>query len=74
MIASDAFTALGASGKGLLGISAGLAVYPYEAPDVATLIREADRKLMFGAKQAGKNTLFIVGTDDPTFPPNEAKP
>jgi len=27
-----------------------------------------------GAKRNGKNTLFIVGTDDPTSPPEEPKP
>jgi GGDEF domain-containing protein/DNA-binding response OmpR family regulator len=70
MIASDQFTALGPSGKGVLGISAGLVVYPYDAPDAASLIREADRALMMGAKKrTGKDSLYIVGTDDPTFPP-----
>jgi two-component system cell cycle response regulator len=65
MIASDEFTALGKSGKGVLGISAGLAVYPYEASDAATLIQEADRALMQGAKKrTGKNTIFIVGSDN----------
>ncbi len=72
LIASPAFTALGSTGKGLLGISAGLAVYPYEAIDAAGLIQEADKKLMFGAKQMGKNTLYIVGTDEPTAPPGAA--
>ena len=70
MIASDEFTALGQSGKGVLGISAGLVVYPYDAPDAAGLIREADRALMMGAKKrTGKDSLYIVGTEDPTFPP-----
>ena len=73
MLASDEFTALGAHGKGLLGISAGLAVYPYEAQDAARLIQEADRKLMFGAKQSGKNTLYIVGNEDSPFPPEGPK-
>ena len=66
LVNSDAFTALGTTGKGFLGISAGLAVYPYEAHDVNGLIKEADKKLMFGAKQSGKNTLTIVGGDEPT--------
>ncbi|HEX8912933.1 MAG TPA: GGDEF domain-containing protein, partial [Humisphaera sp.] len=42
MIQSDDFTALGTHGVGKLGISAGLAVYPYEGHDVPTLIAEAD--------------------------------
>jgi two-component system cell cycle response regulator len=64
MVNSDAFTALGSTGKGFLGISAGLAVYPYEAQDANGLIKEADKKLMFGAKQSGKNRLTIVGGGD----------
>ena len=35
-----------------------------EAHDAAGLIKEADKKLMFGAKQSGKNTLTIVGGGD----------
>jgi GGDEF domain-containing protein len=74
LIASEDFPMLGQSGKGVLGVSAGLAVFPYEAHDPETLIAEADRRLVHGAKKSGKNTLFIVGTDDPTLPPDEAKP
>jgi GGDEF domain-containing protein len=69
MVNSDAFTALGNTGKGFLGISAGLAVYPYEAQDANGLIKEADKKLMFGAKQSGKNRLTIVGGGDETARP-----
>ena len=69
LIASEDFPMLGQSGKGVLGVSAGLAVFPYEANDVETLMAEADRRLVHGAKRNGKNTLFIVGTDDPTLPP-----
>jgi len=72
LIASEDFPMLGQSGKGVLGVSAGLAVFPYEAHDVDSLIAEADRRLVHGAKKSGKNTLFIVGTDDPTLPPGEA--
>jgi len=61
MIHSDQFTALGHLGRGKLGISAGLAVYPYEGHDVATLIAEADKALMQGAKKHGKNRLSLVG-------------
>jgi PleD family two-component response regulator len=74
LIASEDFPMLGQSGKGVLGVSAGLAVFPYEASDVDGLIAEADRRLVHGAKKSGKNTLFIVGTDDPTLPPSESKP
>ena len=62
MIGSPEFTALGPTGQGKLGISAGLAVYPYEGHDVTSLIAAADDALMQGAKkQGGKNCLFIVG-------------
>jgi GGDEF domain-containing protein len=61
MIQSDQFTALGSHGVGRLGISAGLAVYPYEGHDVETLIAEADKALMQGAKRNGKNRLSLVG-------------
>src|SRR4051812_8037730 len=74
LIASEDFPMLGQSGKGVLGISAGLAVFPYEASDVDGLLAEADRRLVHGAKKSGKNTLFIVGSDDPTLPPSEARP
>jgi GGDEF domain-containing protein len=55
------FTNLGATGRGTLGISAGMAVYPYDASDAASLIKAADGVLMFGAKQSGKNSIYLVG-------------
>ncbi len=55
------FVNLGAAGRGTLGISAGMAVYPYDASDAGTLIKAADGVLMFGAKQAGKNSIYLVG-------------
>ena len=61
MIQSEQFTALGAHGQGKLGISAGLAVYPYEGHDVTTLIAEADKALMQGSKKQGKNRLSLIG-------------
>lgn len=62
LIRSPDFTALGPTGQGQLGISAGLAVYPYEGHDVTSLIAAADDALMQGAKkQGGKNCLYIVG-------------
>jgi GGDEF domain-containing protein len=63
LLADEKFPVLGPSGQGTLGISAGMAVYPYEAQDAAGLIREADNRLMHGAKKRGKNTLVIVGAD-----------
>ena len=71
LIEDEKFPVLGTSGKGVLGISAGMAVYPYEAQDAAGLIREADNRLMHGAKKRGKNSLVIVGTD---VPPAAAAP
>ena len=55
------FNDLGASGRGTLGISAGMAVFPYDAADAASLIKAADGVLMFGAKQSGKNSIYLVG-------------
>lgn len=61
MLASQDLTVLGASGKGTLTISGGLAVYPYDARDAAELIKAADEQLMFGAKKGGKNSIRLVG-------------
>ena len=69
LIEDEKFPVLGTSGKGVLGISAGMAVYPYEAQDAAGLIQEADNRLMHGAKKRGKNSLVIVGTDQPAAVP-----
>jgi GGDEF domain-containing protein len=66
LISSEEFPLLGQTGKGVLTVSAGLAVFPYEASNPTELIQEADRRLMLGAKRSGKNSVFIVGTDDPT--------
>lgn len=66
LISSEEFPLLGQTGKGVLTVSAGLAVFPYEAASAGDLIKEADKRLMLGAKRSGKNSVFIVGTDDPT--------
>lgn len=55
------FPGLGIEGKGMLTISAGLAVFPYHAGTAEELIDLADKRLMFGAKRAGKNSIFLVG-------------
>lgn len=68
LISSEEFPSLGQTGKGKLTVSAGLAVFPWDATGVDALIEEADRRLMQGAKRNGKNAIYIVGTDDPTSP------
>lgn len=71
LIASEEFPLLGQSGKGLLTVSAGLAVFPWDATEPELLIQEADRRLMMGAKRNGKNSIQIVGagqSDPPEAP------
>lgn len=63
LISSEEFPLLGQTGKGSLTVSAGLAVFPWDANSVDGLIEEADRRLMLGAKKNGKNSVYIVGTD-----------
>jgi len=64
LIASSEFSGLGPSGRGVLSISGGLAVYPYDANTPEALIAAADRALMFGAKKSGKNSIFLVGSPE----------
>ena len=73
LLSSEEFPLLGQTGKGILTASAGLAVFPYEASTADELVREADKRLMLGAKRCGKNSVFIVGTDNPTAPPKEVQ-
>jgi GGDEF domain-containing protein len=61
LLATHELQALGSSGRGLLTISAGLAVYPWQASTMEELIDLADKRLMFGAKKAGKNSIVLVG-------------
>jgi GGDEF domain-containing protein len=61
LLATQNFPGLGPGGQGTLTISGGLAVFPYDASNVAQLIDTADRALMFKAKQSGKNSIFLVG-------------
>ncbi len=65
LVSSPDFGVLGATGKGTLTISGGLAVYPFDALTVDALIEAADRALMFDAKKSGKNSIFLVGSSDP---------
>lgn len=62
-LSSQEYPFLGPQGQGSLTISGGLAVYPYDAHTVPDLIKAADEALMFGAKQSGKNSIFLVGDD-----------
>lgn len=57
------FSMLGTAGKGVLTISGGMAVYPYDAQTADDLIDAADKALMFGAKKGGKNSIYLVGGD-----------
>jgi GGDEF domain-containing protein len=65
LISSPDFQLLGATGQGVLTISGGLAVYPFDAQTPEGLIEAADRALMFDAKKGGKNTIFLVGDEPP---------
>ena len=63
-IASPELRVLGDTGQGTLTISGGLAKFPWEARTPEELIDLADKRLMFGAKKAGKDSLFLVGGDN----------
>lgn len=58
------FSMLGPSGRGVLTISGGMAVYPYDAWTPDELIEAADKALMFGAKKGGKNSIYLVGGEE----------
>lgn len=64
MLLTQHFEGLGPTGQGQLTISGGLAVYPFDAQSPQDLITAADHALMFGAKQSGKNSCFLVGGQD----------
>lgn len=61
LLGSSEFSALGAAGKGVLTISGGMAVYPFDGQTAAELIKAADQAQMFGAKKSGKNSIHLVG-------------
>jgi GGDEF domain-containing protein len=69
LLSTQHFSGLGPAGQGTLTISGGLAVYPFHAQTAAELIEAADRALMFKAKQSGKNSIYLVGTQPPLSPP-----
>ena len=68
LLEAEEFQCLGPGGKGTLTISGGVAVFPYHANTMEDLISLADRRLMFGAKQSGKNSIFLVGGGDTPVP------
>jgi GGDEF domain-containing protein len=63
-IANSNLEMLGAQGRGVLSISGGLAVYPFDAHTPEHLYEAADKALMFHAKRGGKNSIYIVGGDE----------
>jgi PleD family two-component response regulator len=75
LMATQDFPGLGATGKGVLTISGGLASFPWDGRDVAELIEAADQALVKGAKQGGKDRIFLVGEDgEPPAYPQDAEP
>jgi len=60
---SHAFPKLGPEATGVITVSAGLATYPWDAGDVRSLIDRADEALL-QAKRAGKNRIYLVGSQD----------
>jgi GGDEF domain-containing protein len=73
LMATQHFEGLGPHGKGTLTISGGAAVFPYHAHNVEDLIDAADKALMFGAKQSGKNSIFLIGGGEQFYPPPPAE-
>ncbi|HUB25850.1 MAG TPA: diguanylate cyclase [Tepidisphaeraceae bacterium] len=64
LLESTSYSKLGTSGQGTLTISGGLAVFPYDAQDVDSLIKAADQALMFGAKRSGRNSIQLVSGEN----------
>lgn len=58
------FNLLGPAGQGVLTVSGGMAVFPYDGRTPEELIEAADRALMFGAKKGGKNSIYLVGDEE----------
>jgi PleD family two-component response regulator len=65
-IANSDLKMLGSQGRGMLSISGGLAVYPFDANTPEQLYEAADKALMFGAKKSGKNSIFLIGNPQPS--------
>ncbi|MGA2501331.1 MAG: GGDEF domain-containing protein [Tepidisphaeraceae bacterium] len=64
LLAVQDLPSLGTTGKGVLTISGGIAVFPYDAWDVEQLFAAADNQLMQRAKKAGKNSIYLVGSEE----------
>jgi len=62
-------SSLGASGKGHLTISGGLASFPKDGWDMKQLFEQADRA-MLQAKRSGKNRIHIVGASEEAAEPS----
>jgi diguanylate cyclase (GGDEF)-like protein len=58
------FNLLGPAGQGVLTVSGGMAVFPYDGRTPEELIEAADRALMFVAKKGGKNSIYLVGDEE----------
>ena len=60
---SHQFPKLGPEGLGCITISGGLASFPWDASTAEGLIQRADEALL-KAKQAGKNRIYLVGSEN----------
>lgn len=67
-LGSHRFPMLGPEATGCITISGGLATFPWDARDAETLIARADQA-MLQAKRAGKNRIYLVGSDGVTAEP-----
>jgi GGDEF domain-containing protein len=67
-IANSDLKMLGQHGRGVLSISGGLAVYPFDAHSAETLYVAADTALMQGAKKGGKNSIYLIGNAEAPRP------
>jgi PleD family two-component response regulator len=67
-IATSDLKMLGSHGRGVLSISGGLAVYPFDAHSAEALYDQADKALMFGAKKSGKNSIYLIGSAEAPRP------
>jgi len=51
---------LGPTGRGILTISDGLAIFPRDGSTIQELFGQADKALL-EAKRSGKNRIYLVG-------------
>lgn len=72
-LSRESFAPLGASGRGHLTISGGLASFPWDGGDGAALLHRADQALL-EAKRLGKNRIVLVGDPDGFAPRAAAAP